>query len=56
MSATSDEGFPTRGREIELLAHALRRRLPALGVSLGAQLLAVAFFRDWDFMLWFEQT
>jgi len=42
MSATSDEGFPTRGHETELLAQAVDRELPALGVCLGAQLLAVA--------------
>ena len=42
MSATSDEGFPTRRREIDLLADALEMGVPTLGVCLGAQLLAVA--------------
>ena len=42
MSATSDEGFPTRAREIELLEEAIERGLPTLGVCLGAQLLAIA--------------
>jgi GMP synthase-like glutamine amidotransferase len=42
MSADSDDGFPTRGAEIDLLAEALDRGLPTLGVCLGAQLLAVA--------------
>lgn len=42
MSATSDEGFPTRRQEIELLAGAVDRAAPTLGVCLGAQLLAVA--------------
>jgi GMP synthase-like glutamine amidotransferase len=42
MSATSDEAFPTRAREIELLEEAIERGLPTLGVCLGAQLLAIA--------------
>jgi GMP synthase-like glutamine amidotransferase len=42
MSAVSDEGFPTRRAEIDLLAGALRSGLPTLGVCLGAQLLAAA--------------
>jgi GMP synthase-like glutamine amidotransferase len=42
MSAASDDGFPSRGSEVRLLREALDRRLPALGVCLGAQLLAVA--------------
>jgi GMP synthase-like glutamine amidotransferase len=42
MSATNDEGFLTRKAEIDLLAEALDRRIPALGVCLGAQLLALA--------------
>ena len=42
MSATDDKGFATRADEIRLLAEALEIGLPALGVCLGAQLLAVA--------------
>jgi GMP synthase-like glutamine amidotransferase len=42
MSATSDDGFPTRRAEIDLIGDALRRGLPTLGVCLGAQLLALA--------------
>ncbi len=42
MSASSDEGFPTRGAELDLLADALRRGRPTLGVGLGAQLRALA--------------
>ncbi len=42
MSASSDEGFPTRAGELALLHEALSRSLPTLGVCLGAQLLAVA--------------
>lgn len=42
MSAAGDEGFPSRRHEIELLAEAVDLGLPALGVCLGAQLLAVA--------------
>lgn len=42
MAAYSDEGFPTRRAEIALLADALRRRVPTLGICLGAQLLVEA--------------
>ncbi|MHB8682089.1 MAG: type 1 glutamine amidotransferase [Acidimicrobiales bacterium] len=42
MSATSDEGFPTRRAEIALLAEAVRAGVPVLGICLGAQLLAAA--------------
>ena len=42
MSATSDEGFPSRGAELSLLSDAIRSGIPTLGVCLGAQLLAVA--------------
>jgi GMP synthase-like glutamine amidotransferase len=42
MSASSDEGFPTRRAELSLLDDALSRGLPTLGVCLGAQLLALA--------------
>jgi GMP synthase-like glutamine amidotransferase len=42
MSAKSDEGFPTRGRELALLVESLGLGLPTLGVCLGAQLLATA--------------
>jgi GMP synthase-like glutamine amidotransferase len=42
MSATSDEGFPSRKTEIGLLTEALDRRIPTFGVCLGAQLLALA--------------
>jgi GMP synthase-like glutamine amidotransferase len=42
MSAASDEGFPSRKAEVALLTEALERRIPTLGVCLGAQLLAVA--------------
>ena len=42
MSATSDEGFPSRTAEIALLADALDAGVPILGVCLGAQLLASA--------------
>jgi GMP synthase-like glutamine amidotransferase len=42
MSASSDDGFPTRTAEIGLLEEALEREVPALGVCLGAQLLAIA--------------
>jgi len=42
MSATSDEGFPSRDTEIRLLSEALRVGVPTVGVCLGAQLLAVA--------------
>ncbi len=42
MSAISDEGFPTRRAEIELIRKALALELPILGICLGAQLLASA--------------
>jgi GMP synthase-like glutamine amidotransferase len=42
MSAGLDEGFPTRGAEIALLAGAIATGIPTLGVCLGAQLLALA--------------
>jgi GMP synthase-like glutamine amidotransferase len=42
MSAARDDGFPTRGAEMGLLAQALDRQIPVLGVCLGAQLLALA--------------
>ena len=42
MSAASDDGFATRRAEVALLADALERSVPTLGVCLGAQLLAVA--------------
>jgi GMP synthase-like glutamine amidotransferase len=42
MSARSDDGFPTRRTEMALLADAFRRKVPTLGVCLGAQLLAAA--------------
>lgn len=42
MSAYSDEGFPTRPAELNLIGSALAARIPILGVCLGAQLLALA--------------
>jgi GMP synthase-like glutamine amidotransferase len=42
MSARSDAGFPARRVELALLADAVRRGIPVLGVCLGAQLLAAA--------------
>jgi GMP synthase-like glutamine amidotransferase len=42
MSAASDDGFPTRATELDLLADALDAGVPTLGVCLGAQLIAVA--------------
>jgi len=42
VSAASDEGFPTRAAEVELLETALAQAVSVLGVCLGAQLLAVA--------------
>lgn len=42
MSASSDDGFPTRKAEISLLSDALRTGIPTLGICLGAQLLAAA--------------
>lgn len=42
MSARSDDGFPTRRAEMELVRDALSGGVPVLGVCLGAQLLAAA--------------
>jgi len=42
MSALSDEDFESRKAELSLLADALDRRVPTIGVCLGAQLLALA--------------
>jgi GMP synthase-like glutamine amidotransferase len=42
MSVTSDDDFPTRRGELDLLARAVALGLPTLGVCLGAQLLAEA--------------
>jgi GMP synthase-like glutamine amidotransferase len=42
MSADSDDGFPTRQAELNLISHALDSRVPTLGVCLGAQLVALA--------------
>jgi len=42
MSASGDEGFPSRAAELELMADALTQDVPVLGVCLGAQLLALA--------------
>jgi len=42
MSANDDDGFPTRKREVDLMADALSRGIPTLGVCLGAQILATA--------------
>jgi GMP synthase-like glutamine amidotransferase len=42
MSATSDDRFPTRLAELDLLRQARRAGTPILGVCLGAQLLALA--------------
>jgi GMP synthase-like glutamine amidotransferase len=42
MSADSDDGFPTRRQELNLLAEAVELGLPTLGVCLGAQLLAAS--------------
>lgn len=41
-SAYSDQGFPTRARELELIREAHQSGRPVLGVCLGAQLIAVA--------------
>ncbi|HXX90253.1 MAG TPA: type 1 glutamine amidotransferase [Acidimicrobiales bacterium] len=42
MSAYSDDGFPSRRAELDLLGQALATGRPVLGVCLGAQLLASA--------------
>ncbi len=42
MSATSDEGFPTRRAELGLVAGCLGAGVPVLGICLGAQILAKA--------------
>jgi GMP synthase-like glutamine amidotransferase len=42
MSAASDQGFPSRRAELDLLSEAIASGLPTLGVCLGAQLLAAA--------------
>lgn len=42
MDAYRDDGFPTRRRELDLIAVALAAEVPVLGVCLGAQLLAEA--------------
>jgi GMP synthase-like glutamine amidotransferase len=42
MSATGDEGFPTRRAELRLIAGCLDAGVPVLGICLGAQLLAKA--------------
>ncbi|WP_346777249.1 methyltransferase domain-containing protein [Streptomyces sp. HNM0575] len=41
-AAYSDDGFPTRRAELDLLRQALAAEVPVLGICLGAQLLAVA--------------
>jgi GMP synthase-like glutamine amidotransferase len=42
MSARSDDGFPSRRAEIDLLRAAVDAGLPTLGVCLGSQLLSAA--------------
>jgi GMP synthase-like glutamine amidotransferase len=38
----SDEGFPSRNAEIDLLSEAVEKGIPTLGICLGSQLLALA--------------
>jgi len=42
MSATSDERFPARGRELAWLERVVAANCPVLGICLGAQLVARA--------------
>jgi GMP synthase-like glutamine amidotransferase len=42
MAAHSEVGFPTRSRELALIAEALRIGIPTLGICLGAQLVVAA--------------
>ncbi len=42
MSVTSDDGYPSRADELDLVRRALDASVPVLGVCLGAQLLALA--------------
>lgn len=42
MSAASDEGFPSRIQEMNLIAEAVKLGIPTLGICLGAQLMAAA--------------
>jgi GMP synthase-like glutamine amidotransferase len=42
MAAASDRDFPSRQEELLLLADAIARGVPTMGVCLGAQLLALA--------------
>ncbi|WP_246531177.1 type 1 glutamine amidotransferase [Streptomyces bathyalis] len=41
-AAYSDDGFPSRRAELELLRKALAAEVPVLGICLGAQMLALA--------------
>jgi GMP synthase-like glutamine amidotransferase len=42
MSAASDDGFPSRQAELQLIGEAIATGVPTLGVCLGAQLVALA--------------